>query len=250
MRERASFLVSARRTYLDRVVRPFLPDDAGRPVAYFYDLNAKANWRATARDRFFVSLYGGEDRFGYSDHSDYGGSLDQTDGRLGRGNLTGALRYSRVVCVTIRLSDPPGPSSYALSFPHRILQPTGEVVVWPLGFRVDDPALYRGDLDEVLYGNEGFLSNRTFDDGAFDGRPLTFDVEAERAPEGEGAYPAETFVRLDALSPRYAEYARARRLAEEAEGNPLAEPVSLPTNVEGGLGIFAGRAGRQVRLPD
>jgi len=40
----ASFIVSGRRTYLDLLARPFLPQ-GNESNYYFYDLNAKVNWR-------------------------------------------------------------------------------------------------------------------------------------------------------------------------------------------------------------
>ena len=71
----SSFLVSGRRTYADVVARPFIAaanrraaEDGDRhqvdPTAYFYDLNAKLNWRPSDRDRVYLSLYRGTDVFG------------------------------------------------------------------------------------------------------------------------------------------------------------------------------------------
>jgi hypothetical protein len=110
--DEASFLISGRRTYIDVVARPFIDaaqegsDEQVDPRAYFYDLNAKLNWRPSRRDRVYLSLYGGADVFGFdavdtvrscapeddceTEEDVYGGSLDW-------GNLTGALRYTRVL---------------------------------------------------------------------------------------------------------------------------------------------------------
>jgi len=93
IKEKASFVVSARRTYVDQVFRAagqFLP-------YYFYDLNLKANYVLSDRDRFYFSSYLGDDvlRFDGSDVSDSG---DEPFGfGFTLGNLTNTLRWNRIV---------------------------------------------------------------------------------------------------------------------------------------------------------
>ena len=107
---KASFLISGRRTYIDLVARPFI-DAANReaeangretvdPSAYFYDLNAKVNWRPSDRDRVYLSLYGGADVFGFESVDPYrqcnqAGCTpteveDVTGGGLDWGSVTGS----------------------------------------------------------------------------------------------------------------------------------------------------------------
>lgn len=66
IKNKASFLVSGRRTYFDKLVRGLSPkefkDDI--PTMFFYDLNAKLNYKLSDKDRFYLSGYLGEDRFG------------------------------------------------------------------------------------------------------------------------------------------------------------------------------------------
>jgi hypothetical protein len=69
-----------------------------------------------------------------------------------------------------------------------------------------------------------------------------------RPSYGPHQAPSETFLRLDRVSETYYRYIRARREVNQAEGNPFAEPVFMPTNVRGGFGIFAGRSGERIRL--
>lgn len=80
-KERGSFIVSARRTYADLIVRGLaragvLNDTTLRdPKLYFYDLNAKANYRFTEKDRVFLSGYFGRDVLGLPDFGfDWGNS--------------------------------------------------------------------------------------------------------------------------------------------------------------------------------
>lgn len=65
-KDKASFIVSGRRTYADlmfkSVSRDPLIDDAD---LFFYDFNAKINWKVTDKDRVYLSSYFGRDKFGF-----------------------------------------------------------------------------------------------------------------------------------------------------------------------------------------
>lgn len=89
LKDRASFLVSGRRTYIDLLAAPFLPENE-KAGYYFYDLNAKANAILGPRDRVYASLYAGQDRFSASVEDDF----SRTEGGLDWGNLTTTLRWN------------------------------------------------------------------------------------------------------------------------------------------------------------
>ncbi len=104
----ASFLISGRRTYADIIAAPFISaanrSSAERngqqvdPTAYFYDLNAKLNWRPNERDRVYLSLYRGTDAFGADIVEPRpGDSEDLASVGLDWGNITGSLRGTRVL---------------------------------------------------------------------------------------------------------------------------------------------------------
>lgn len=60
-KENSSFIVSARRTYADLFLK-FSSDEFTRKSAiYFYDLNAKLNWRLGDKDKIYLSGYFGRD---------------------------------------------------------------------------------------------------------------------------------------------------------------------------------------------
>jgi hypothetical protein len=61
-KNKASFLVSGRRTYLDALIMPFLTDE-GRAGYFFYDLNAKLNYDFGMKNKLFISGYFGRDKF-------------------------------------------------------------------------------------------------------------------------------------------------------------------------------------------
>lgn len=91
IKDTASFLVSARRTYLDMLVRPFTRKDSPFRGSgyYFYDLNAKFNYRFSDRDRVFFSTYYGEDIFNFKS-----GGFNMS---IPWGNGMASLRWNRVV---------------------------------------------------------------------------------------------------------------------------------------------------------
>jgi len=94
VKDRTSFNISARRSYLDLFVKPFMDDDQ-KFSYYFYDLNAKINHRFNDRSRLFISLYNGKDkmdtRYMNGDKDNYS-SEDGTN--LHWGNFLTAVRWN------------------------------------------------------------------------------------------------------------------------------------------------------------
>ncbi|GAB3891966.1 TonB-dependent receptor [Larkinella knui] len=80
---RGSFIVAARRSYLDILARPFLREELSGSRFYFYDLTAKANLRVNAANTLYLSGYLGRDVFG----AGFG---------LNWGNATATARWNRV----------------------------------------------------------------------------------------------------------------------------------------------------------
>ena len=87
-RDRASYMVSARRSYLDLIIRPFQKSDH-KNLYYFYDVNAKVNYRIATTDRVYVSLFTGRDVAEYVGSSSVGYGV-----RFG--NSTGTLRWNHI----------------------------------------------------------------------------------------------------------------------------------------------------------
>jgi len=63
-KKRGSFIVAARRSYIDILSRPFLPAYMKGTEFYFYDLTAKANYNINEKNKVFISAYMGKDVFG------------------------------------------------------------------------------------------------------------------------------------------------------------------------------------------
>lgn len=60
IKDRTSFNISARRSYVDLLMKPFMPKDQ-KMSYYFYDINAKINHKFSDRNRLFLSFYNGKD---------------------------------------------------------------------------------------------------------------------------------------------------------------------------------------------
>lgn len=59
---KTAFNISARRSYVDLVAKPFMPSDE-KYSYYFYDVNAKINHKFSDRSRLYLSAYNGKDHF-------------------------------------------------------------------------------------------------------------------------------------------------------------------------------------------
>lgn len=67
VKDKGSFMLAGRRTYLDLFLR-LSPDEAiNSNTLFFYDLNAKANYKINDNNRIYLSGYLGNDVFGFQD---------------------------------------------------------------------------------------------------------------------------------------------------------------------------------------
>lgn len=68
IKDKMSFIIAGRRSYIDALVKPFLKKSNPLKGAdfYFYDLTAKINYRVNDKNTIFVSGYLGRDVFGAS----------------------------------------------------------------------------------------------------------------------------------------------------------------------------------------
>ena len=70
-KDKCSFILSGRRTYIDLITKPLLKKIQDGKFAgnsyYFYDINAKINYKFSDKDRFYLSGYFGRDVFKFKD---------------------------------------------------------------------------------------------------------------------------------------------------------------------------------------
>jgi hypothetical protein len=78
IKDKSSFMLSARRTYIDVLAKPFItnlnnqdPNLNVSPRYYFYDMNGKVNYKLGQYDRFYLSHFQGKDDFGLRSRDTY-----------------------------------------------------------------------------------------------------------------------------------------------------------------------------------
>jgi hypothetical protein len=84
VKDQGSFVISARRTYADMFLKLSHDTTLNSAKLYFYDVNAKANYRINDRNRVYLSGYFGKDALGISTFG------------INWGNATGTLRWNHL----------------------------------------------------------------------------------------------------------------------------------------------------------
>jgi hypothetical protein len=98
IKNKTAFAFSARRTYLDALVRPFMKEDVGG--YYFYDLNAKIHHKINEKHHLYLSGYFGLDKafIKSRENNFYNEDGDEitrnNESKLAWGNTIGALRWN------------------------------------------------------------------------------------------------------------------------------------------------------------
>ncbi len=85
IKDRSSFVVSARRTYADLFLKLSKNPGLKESKLYFYDMNLKANYKIDDNNKIFLSGYFGRDVFGFGDVFE-----------MNWGNATGTLRWNHI----------------------------------------------------------------------------------------------------------------------------------------------------------
>ncbi|NSL91126.1 TonB-dependent receptor [Chitinophaga sp. Mgbs1] len=85
VKDKSSFIVAARRSYIDVLMKPFVKGDMKDTKLNFYDLTAKANYKFNQNNTLFLSGYFGRDVFGIG-----------KDVNMNWGNSTATIRWNHV----------------------------------------------------------------------------------------------------------------------------------------------------------
>ncbi len=85
VKDKGSFILSGRRTYADAFLALQKDTGQGKRTLYFYDVNLKANYRISNKDRVFLSGYFGRDVLGFGES--FGADW---------GNKTATLRWNHI----------------------------------------------------------------------------------------------------------------------------------------------------------
>ncbi|GAA3955808.1 TonB-dependent receptor [Hymenobacter algoricola] len=120
-KDKGSFILSGRRTYFDVFTRQInklnenTKDYNPIPDYYFYDFNAKANYKLGEKDQLFLTGYYGRDIFGFN--STNGFNFD-----FGWGNTVGALRWNHVFSPRLFVNTTVSATRYQYSIGNKLDQ--------------------------------------------------------------------------------------------------------------------------------
>lgn len=111
-KDTSSFIVSARRTYIDVLAQPFLSSTSPLKNSsfYFYDLNTKINYALSDKDKLYLSGYFGNDVYGFNSKK-----ADLTN-QFEWGNASGSLRWTHLFNNKLFMNSSAIFSDYHFSF--------------------------------------------------------------------------------------------------------------------------------------
>ena len=97
-KNKASFLVSARRTYIDLLIRPLISNSRSNKFGYyFYDFNAKFNYVIDYKNKLYLSGYFGKDKFYIQESKDDAKRGLRDRAGIDWGNATATLRWNHLI---------------------------------------------------------------------------------------------------------------------------------------------------------
>ena len=103
-KDKTSFIISGRRTYIDILSRPFIKqqtENGSYGGYFFYDFNAKINHKFSDKSRLYLSAYNGKDRFYAVDKYSYsndGTTYDsESESGINWGNTIAAIRWNYLI---------------------------------------------------------------------------------------------------------------------------------------------------------
>lgn len=176
IREKSSFIISARRTYADAMARLFFADrlvDSDIKL-YFYDVNAKINFTLNPKNRFFLSGYSGNDVFEMG--SEAGTQWGNTTGTVSWNHIFNNRLYSRLSAIR---------SLYSYSFIYSLLNMRMRSGIADITLS-DDLTWYVNPGFTAKIGAE-FTSHRFMPGEITAGDSISFEVAQDEKRALEGA---------------------------------------------------------------
>lgn len=112
VKNKGSFIVSARRTYVDLFMKAFIKKSSAfyGSSYYFYDLNAKLNYRLGPKDKIYLSGYYGKDLF------NFGNKKEDFSVKMPWGNGIAALRWNHQFSSKLFMNTTATLTDYLFSF--------------------------------------------------------------------------------------------------------------------------------------
>ncbi len=151
VKDKGSFVVALRRSYIDILAKPFLNKDLRDSRFYFYDFTAKANYKIDKKNTIYLSGYFGRDVFG----ADFG---------FDWGNSTTTLRWNHVFNSKLFLNTTLFYSNYAYSLDSDLKKEnTQDAFRWKsniLNYSIKpDFTYYLNSKNTLSFGGQAILYN-------------------------------------------------------------------------------------------
>ena len=151
VKDKGSFIVSARRTYADMFLVFSKNETQKNASLYFYDLNMKANYRINEKNRVFLSGYFGRDNLGFDDLFGFNW-----------GNATGTFRWNHLFSDKLF-------SNTSLIYSYYNYKISIEAANFDIASNIEDFTI-KEDLDYFINSNNtlkfgGSVIHHTFDPG-------------------------------------------------------------------------------------
>ena len=96
VKDKASFLISGRRTYFDALAKPFMPED-NQLGYFFYDLNTKLNYDFGRKNKLYLSGYFGRDQFSLFNEMGDPDRKNRNNFGMFWGNATATARWNHLI---------------------------------------------------------------------------------------------------------------------------------------------------------
>ncbi len=92
VKNKASFIINARRTYIDQVAKPFARERIGGNGYFFYDVNARANYIINKKNKLNINFFNGVDEFSFSNNDGAGRTFNTN-----WGNTIAAVQWEQKI---------------------------------------------------------------------------------------------------------------------------------------------------------
>lgn len=106
---------------------------------------------------------------------------------------------------------------------------------WACDLFTNNLSVVNASSTDLISDSRDQISSALIEDRLFDGQNFNFEIYVWPNSAGDPIY-----VHLKSVSPTYFDYLKAIDLSQTNGDSPFVEPVTIPTNISGGLGIFVG----------
>ncbi len=174
-KDKSSFIVAARRSYIDVLAKPFLSNS--NFGLNFYDLTLKTNYTLNHKNRIYLSGYLGRDNFNFSD-----------DAGFNWGNRTATIRWNSVLSNRLFLNISAVYSKY--DYELGISEDSNNAYAWNSDVTnyliKPDFSYYINEKSELVFGMEAnyFQFNPARTVGITNGEKVDNSLEKKYATEG------------------------------------------------------------------